>query len=40
MGRKTNVQVFLATNKRNITQEDVDMVKKMETFRKKLNLSK
>ena len=28
MGRKTTIWIFQATNKRNLTQEDFDMVKK------------
>ena len=28
MGRKTNVLIFQATNKRNLTREDLDMAKK------------
>ena len=28
MGRKTNVRIFQATNKRNLTREDLDMANK------------
>ena len=38
IGRKTTVWIFQATDKRNITQENLDMAKKRETIKEKLNL--
>ena len=35
MGRKTNLLTFLATSKRNITQEKLDMAKKRKSYEKK-----
>ena len=40
MGRKTTVWIFRATNKRNLTPENLDMDKKRETLREKLSLFK
>ena len=34
MGRKTTVWIFQATNKQNLTQENLDMAKKEKSFEK------
>ena len=38
MGRKAIVWTFQATDKQILTREDLDMIKKSETSREKLNL--
>ena len=40
MGRKTNVWIFQATNKRNLTLEALETAKKRETLREKMNFFK